>query len=249
MSSRPEMISRLLGHNFGPTETKVFPSKLSSGKIPAGQATLLHCREFPMSVTTPQIPSANGEPAWEAAYMLPLQGSWSEADFLKFHTTRMAELVDGRLEILPMPTLKHQRILRWLLGVFEAAAPAGSVTLFAPLPTRLFPRTIREPDLLYIAPENAPGPDVDYPSHLDLALEIVSPGSEARQRDYDHKRTDYARAGISEYWIVDPQENQVTVLVLQNGTYAEHGVFKIGDTASGLLLPGVRVDVGAMLNA
>jgi Uma2 family endonuclease len=202
-----------------------------------------------MSATIPQIPSANGEPAWEAAYMLPVQGSWSEEDFLKFHTNRMAELVAGRLEILPMPTLKHQRILRWLLGIFEAAAPVGSITLFAPLPTRLFPGTIREPDLLYIAPENAPGPDVDYPSHLDLAVEIVSPGKDARKRDYEDKRTDYARAGISEYWIVDPQENQVTVLVLQDGIYAEHGVFRIGEIASGLLLPALRVDVATMLKA
>lgn len=202
-----------------------------------------------MSVTTPHIPSANGEPAWEAAYMLPAQGSWSEEDFLKFHTNRMAELVDGRLEILPMPNLKHQRILRWLLGVFEAAAPVGAITLFAPLPTRLFPGTIREPDLLYISPENVPGPDVEYPSHLDLALEIVSQGKDARQRDYEDKRVDYARAGIAEYWIVDPQENQATVLVLGDGAYVEHGVFQIGDIASGLLLPALRVDVRAMLNA
>ena len=202
-----------------------------------------------MSVPTPTIPSANGEPAWEAAYMLPVQGDWSEEDFLKFHTNRMAELVDGRLEILPMPTLKHQRILRWLLGMFEGAAPVGSITLFAPLPTRLFPGTIREPDLLYIAPENVPGPEVDYPSHLDLALEIVSPGKDARQRDYEDKRIDYARAGISEYWIVDPLENQVTVLVLQDSIYTEHGVFQIGDVASGLLLPALSIDVQAMLNA
>jgi len=181
--------------------------------------------------------------------MLPLQGSWSEEDFLKFHTNRMAELVDGRLEILPMPTLKHQRILRWLLGMFEGAAPVGSITLFAPLPTRLFPGTIREPDLLYIAPENAPGPDVDYPTHIDLALEIVSPGKDARQRDYEDKRADYARAGISEYWIVDPLENQVTVLVLQDSIYIDHGVFRIGDVASGLLLPALSIDVRAMLNA
>jgi len=202
-----------------------------------------------MSVTSPTIPSSNGEPAWEAAYMLPLQGSWSEEDFLKFHTNRMAELVDGRLEILPMPTLKHQRILRWLLGMFEGAAPVGSITLFAPLPTRLFPGTIREPDLLYIAPENAPGPDVDYPTHIDLALEIVSPGKDARQRDYEDKRADYARAGTSEYWIVDPLENQVTVLVLQDSIYIDHGVFRIGDVASGLLLPALSIDVRAMLNA
>lgn len=183
--------------------------------------------------------------------MLPAQGDWNEEDFLKFHTNRMAELVDGRLEILPMPTLKHQRILIWLLDAFRqtVSGQPQAIVLLAPLPTRLFPGTIREPDLLYIAPEKAPGPDVDYPSHLDLALEIVSPGHDARQRDYEDKRTDYARAGISEYWIVDPQENQVTVLVLQNNTYVEYGVFRIGDIASGLLLPALRVDVRAMLSA
>ncbi len=202
-----------------------------------------------MSANPPSIPSANGEPAWEAAYMLPPQGHWHEEDFLKFHTNRMAELVAGRLEILPMPTLKHQRILRWLLAIFEAHAPVGSITLFAPLPTRLFPGTIREPDLLYIAPENAPAPEVDYPSRLDLALEIVSPGPDARQRDYIDKRIDYARAGIPEYWIVDPQENQVTVLVLEDSSYVEHGVFGTGDIASGRLLPDLRVNVGEIFKA
>jgi len=51
------------------------------------------------------------------------------------------------------------------------------------------------------------------------------------------------------YWIVDPQENQVIVLVLQNSTYVERGVFGIDDIASGFLLPELSVDVGTMLNA
>ena len=48
-----------------------------------------------MSEVTPRIPSKNGQPAWEAAYLHPPQGSWSEEEFLKFHTNRMAELADG----------------------------------------------------------------------------------------------------------------------------------------------------------
>lgn len=116
-----------------------------------------------MSSTTP---SPNGEPAWEAAFMLPVQGAWREEDFLKFHTNRMAELVDGRLEILPMPTLKHHRILIWLLDEFRktAADRPGALAMLALLPTRLFAGTIRQPDLLYIALENAPGPDIDSPN-------------------------------------------------------------------------------------
>ena len=153
------------------------------------------------------------------------------------------------LEILPKPNLKHQRILRLLLGELESAANFGGSVLFAPLPTLLFPGTVREPDLLYIAPENAPGPDVDYPSKLDLAIEIVSEGKEAGDRDYIHKRHDYAKAGIAEYWIVDPKEETVTVLTLDGDQYMDHGLFRPGQTAAGLLLPALSVDVQSLMNA
>jgi hypothetical protein len=84
-----------------------------------------------MSNATPQIPSQDGEPAWEAAYLLPRQGCWSEEDFLKFHSTQMAELVNGRLVILPMPNLKHQRLLKMLLGLVEASAPSQNLVLLS----------------------------------------------------------------------------------------------------------------------
>ncbi len=200
-----------------------------------------------MSNVLPRLPSKDGEPAWEAAYLLPLQGRWSEEDFLKFHTTQMAELVNGRLEILPMPTLKHQRLLKLLLGAMENASPPGGLVLFAPLPTKLFPGTIREPDLLYISPEHLPPADADYPTKIDLAIEIVSDGMEARKRDYEDKRLDYAKAGVSEYWIVDPKDQTVTVLVLVGDCYNDHGRFASGQTATGKLLSKLSVDVEALM--
>ena len=200
-----------------------------------------------MSNVLPRLPSKDGEPAWEAAYLLPLQGRWSEEDFLKFHTTQMAELVNGRLEILPMPTLKHQRLLKLLLGAMETASPPGGLVLFAPLPIKLFPGTIREPDLLYISPENLPTADADYPTKIDLAIEIVSEGLEARKRDYKDKRLDYAKAGVFEYWIVDPKDQTVTVLVLVGDCYNDHGLFVSGQTATGKLLSKLSVDVEALM--
>ena len=66
--------------------------------------------------------SQRGEPVWEVAYCYPRQGDWSEADFLEFETTNFpAELVDGCLEFLPMPTRTHQRLLRYLMGLLQAA--------------------------------------------------------------------------------------------------------------------------------
>jgi Uma2 family endonuclease len=199
-----------------------------------------------MSVTTPQIPSANGEPAWEAAYMLPLQGSWNEEDFLKFHTNRMAELVDGRLEILPMPTWLHQLILELLFDQIRdylRAEKIGGKVLMAPLPTRLSARTVREPDLLYVQPHHIPKNVRGYPDKIDLAIEIVSSGTEAHKRDYIDKRVDYAKAGITEYWIVDPEELLVTVLTLAGAEYQVAQECRPGDTARSLLLEGLAVPV------
>jgi hypothetical protein len=48
--------------------------------------------------------AAKGDPAWPVALLFPLQGDWTEEDYLALDTNRMVEFVDGCLEILPMPT-------------------------------------------------------------------------------------------------------------------------------------------------
>ncbi|MEL7226797.1 MAG: Uma2 family endonuclease, partial [Cyanobacteria bacterium J06576_12] len=58
-----------------------------------------------------------------------------------------------------------------------------------------------------------------------LVVEVVSPGSIQRDRDYIAKRSQYEDLGISEYWIVDPELNQVTVLWIDKDIYEEVGVF------------------------
>ena len=82
-----------------------------------------------------------GEPAWEIARLFPLQGEWSEEDFLDLDakTKQLIELVDGCLEVLPMPTTYHQRIVRFLFRLFDAFVMAHSLgeILFAPMPIRL----------------------------------------------------------------------------------------------------------------
>jgi Uma2 family endonuclease len=41
------------------------------------------------------------------------------------------------------------------------------------------------------------------------------------KRDYRYKRSEYAALEIPEYWIVDPKENKITVLLLNEGLYEE----------------------------
>jgi Uma2 family endonuclease len=114
--------------------------------------------------------------------------------------------------------------------------------LFAPLPVRLWPGKYREPDIVYLRPErlrNLRG----QPQGADLAVEVVSEGQENRRRDLEAKPGEYAEAGITEYWIVDPEQRQITVLCLDGKSYREHGVFPAGDTAASVLLPGFTITV------
>src|SRR5690242_17058779 len=157
------------------------------------------------------LPSKRGEPAWNIALLFPRQGEWTEADYLALDTNRLVELVDGCLEFLPMPTLFHQAIVAFLydlLSAFVRAHAAGEV-FFAPLRVRLFPGQIREPDIVYLRPERTRDRH-QPPQGADLVMEVVSPGAESRERDYQDKRDAYARAGIPEYWLVDPQERRIT---------------------------------------
>jgi Uma2 family endonuclease len=190
-------------------------------------------------------------PAWEVALLFPSQGEWSENDYLALDTNRLVELVDGNLEVLPMPTIPHQLIVKFLfvtLQGFVETRKLGTI-LFAPLPMRIRPKTMREPDLIYIAAERFKRMGEKYLNGADLVMEVVSEDSESQKRDYKDKRADYAELGIAEYWIVDPQEQRITVLMLDGGQYCVHGEFAPGQRATSSLLAGFTADVSAVFAA
>ncbi|MGG6269934.1 Uma2 family endonuclease [Leptolyngbya sp. AN03gr2] len=54
-----------------------------------------------------------------------------------------------------------------------------------------------------------------------IVIEVVSPGTTNRDRDYRHKRTEYAARCIPEYWIIDPEMQQITICTWDNGQYED----------------------------
>jgi Uma2 family endonuclease len=182
--------------------------------------------------------------------LFPNQGHWTEEEYLALDTNRLVELVDGFLEVLPMPMVFHQLIVKFLLKHLETfvAAHAAGLVLFAPLPGRLWAGQFREPDILFLRPGRVA--DVRrQPNAADLVMEVVSPGAEKRDRDLRIKRAEYARAGIAEYWIVDHEQQTITVLTLAGQVYQEHGVFGIGQQETSVLLKGFSVAVGDVFAA
>jgi Uma2 family endonuclease len=116
-----------------------------------------------------------------------------------------AEYVDGEV-IVYTPVSRRHDDLTWFLGtllkLFVEKNALGSI--HGPeLQVRLRAGLRRVPDLLFIAKEHR---DILQDAHVegatDLAIEIVSPGSE--ERDWREKYWEYEEAGVKEYWVIDP---------------------------------------------
>jgi Uma2 family endonuclease len=185
------------------------------------------------------------ELTWEIARFFPPQGEWTEEEYFSLPTNKGVEFSDGTLEFLPMPTIFHQLILQFLFRELEDFVKARSLGLvvLAGYKVRIRRRKYREPDILFIHSDHKNLITKQYCKKADLVIEVVS--EENREHDIKKKRGEYAVAGIPEYWIVDPEAETITVLVLKprKRTYVEHGVFAKGDRATSKLLPGLSVDV------
>jgi Uma2 family endonuclease len=156
-----------------------------------------------------------------------------------------AEWVDGEVIVLMSGSRPHQLIVKFLLYVLETfcrVTGAGEV-LTAPFQVKLWPGGPgREPDVLVVTAEHRDRllrTRVDGPA--DVAVEVVSP--ESVERDRVDKFCEYARAGVREYWLLDPDERVADFYQLgADGEYArvpvDDGVFRSE------VLPGfwLRVD-------
>ena len=191
---------------------------------------------------------------WEAdgleIDLLPLQGLWTEKQYLRLtdQTNRLIEFSEGSVEILPMPTRKHQAISRYLfLALLAFIERLGGTVFYAPLRVRVAPNRFRDPDLVLLLDVNDPRNHNAFWLGADLVVEIVSPDDV--ERDTVLKRADYAAAGIPEYWIVNPEEETITVLKLTDSNYVVHGIFRRGDTTTSSLLQGFTVSVDVVCDA
>ena len=145
--------------------------------------------------------------------ILPPQGRWSEEQYLILtdHRNRFVEFTDGYLEVLPMPTDRHQSVLQSVILAFHDFTEArGGKVQFGPLRLRIRPGKFREPDLLLLRSAVDPRRQNRFWTGADLALEVVS--EDKPERDLVDKRGDYAEGGVPEYWIVNPQTETITVL-------------------------------------
>jgi len=120
-----------------------------------------------------------------------------------------AEWINGEAIMVSPASDKHQEISNWLLTVLWMYIEAHDLGWLrsAPFLMRLSPTIAREPDLLFVTGEHLARVEETYlDGPADLAIEIVSPDSIARDRG--EKFVQYEAGGVSEYWLIDPLRQQ-----------------------------------------
>ena len=163
-------------------------------------------------------------------------------DYAKTPDDERWELIDGELVMVPSPRRAHQRNqikLGSRMSFFAEENDLGEV-YFAPFDVVLSEADTVQPDLLFVTKERLHIITEDNVHGApDLVVEIRSP-STARQ-DWTVKRELYARHGVKEYWLVDPEAATIAVLLLDDGELKVAGVYGEGDTLTSRAMSGFNI--------
>jgi Uma2 family endonuclease len=144
-------------------------------------------------------------------------GPYRAADYWKLPEGEPIELIRGRFVVSPSPIPRHQIALSLLSDRFlDFARTSGGVMMFAPMDVVLSDDTILQPDLLYLSKQRLHIVKDRVEGPPDLVVEVVSGTA---RRDRVEKLDLYARYGVPEYWIVDPQAELIEFLVNESGRF------------------------------
>jgi len=143
-------------------------------------------------------------------------------------TDNRYELIDGELAPMALPTIRHALLADFIREILknEIRRLNKSWICLQEMGVRTGIRKSRVTDVCVLTTEQTMdmiNEEAVFDTPPLLAVEVVS--ADSVQRDYRHKRSEYATLGIPEYWIIDPLKTQVSVLLLEYGFYDET-VFK-----------------------
>ena len=144
-------------------------------------------------------------------------------EFLKRYEGQNVEWVNGKVVEKPMVSVEHSEITTFLIqiiGIFVMEKKLGSIYADPFLTKLSYKGTGRAPDLQFIHASRRLSPLDNYLDGApDLAVEVVSPGS--RRRDTVTKFREYEKAGVAEYWIIDPKTKTADFYVREINKWAK----------------------------
>ena len=158
------------------------------------------------------------------------------------------EVIEGELLMTPAPSSRHQSILARLIAKLFISLEANGLGKVLPAPTDviLSDENVVQPDLLFVAKERQGiiDPAGGVNGAPDLVVEVLSPST--ARRDQIVKRKLYAKYGVQEYWVVNPEACSVEVSVLGAAGLETWRVFPAGTTLTSPLCPDLTVLVAEL---
>lgn len=153
--------------------------------------------------------------------LAPRSRRWTYADYRRIPPDRKRhEIIDGRHYVNPAPEPRHQSVAgRIYFELMRLVEKAGKGQVFiAPIDVHLAPGTVVQPDVVLLRPRSRSMVGSKKLAGVpDLLVEVLSPSN--RAYDCRTKRDRYERAGVREFWIVDPKARTIDQLVLHRGRY------------------------------
>jgi Uma2 family endonuclease len=174
-------------------------------------------------------------------------GTWTYADlFAMPDDGRRYEIIEGELYEMPAPSWAHATVIANLISALvPLVVMLGGRWRTAPLDVFFQGADPVQPDIIVLLPESQAHPTergVEGPP--DLLIEVLSPSN--RGHDLLTKRALYARAGVREYWLVDPDARTIEILALDRDAFHLAIAVSGGETPVSPLLGPLPTTVAAL---
>ncbi len=157
------------------------------------------------------------------------------------------QVIGGDLVMSPSPSLSHQdvagRLYAVILGFLEKQR-LGEVFI-APVDVYLGATNVYQPDVVFVSRANRSRiTDRGIEGPPDVVIEVLS----ATTARYDRglKRKTYARTGVKELWLADPETRTIEVFRLAKDAETPALTCGPADSITTPSLPGLRVELAAV---
>ncbi len=175
---------------------------------------------------------------------------YTYADYLLMKIEERIELFKGRILKMSAPNRFHQSISREIFGSFYIHLKQNKCQAYsAPFDVRLPLKnkknddeitTVVQPDIVVVCDESKLD-DRGCCGAPELVVEILSPSNS--KRDVKLKFELYEEAGVLEYWIVNPEMENIIIYHLQNGKFVGSKFYTEDDIISSSIIAGLTIEV------
>lgn len=159
------------------------------------------------------------------------------------------ELIDGEIYLMASPTHRHQvAVTEILVQLYQYFSDKQCSPLTAPFDVRLSNNSpafeddpnVVQPDVLVICDEDKIDEDGRYHGVPSLVIEVLSPST--RSKDMIKKLSLYALSGVSEYYIVDLENEQILKYVMENKEVLRFEFVKMGECIQSSCFDGLNIE-------